>query len=185
VFNLAQEFAGAPTEGVDTRTLVRFLHFGGCTHLQHGERERATELFRQVIELGTKTRDSFALLVPSIEQIAITTLDGNLEEAVSASERLIARADELGAPVLGRQFANEASYALIHLGRVEEAPVRISGASEAVAEFGDVSQMSGATTDERVRRALLLAYLGESEQTNDLVQTLMAKLDISHKKPHP
>ncbi|HLF07967.1 MAG TPA: protein kinase [Dehalococcoidia bacterium] len=171
---LAQEFSAAPREGVGPRTLGVVLNFAGSTFLEHGERGRAEELFAQVNELAARTQDATLQMYPIQAEISVATLDGDLEAAVHASERLVARADELGAPVLGRQFARRANYALVHLGRGEEA----------LASVGAAREMAGveAAVAEEAQTARLLAQIGRSAEAREMLRRLLAELNVAQEE---
>ncbi|HLF08210.1 MAG TPA: protein kinase [Dehalococcoidia bacterium] len=170
VLRLAEEFAAAPRGGVAARTLGGVLFFAGALLLQYGERSRAEELFAQMKELATRTQDAQLVLNPIIAEIRVATLDGELEAAVTASERLVARAEELGAPVLGRQFASNANYALVCLGRGEKVLARVV----------DAREMSGAeaSVTEQLLTARTIAQVGRSAEAGHLLRRVIADLNM-------
>jgi tetratricopeptide (TPR) repeat protein len=159
---------------VSARTLGEVLTYAGSTLLQYGERSRAEELFAQVNELATMTHDANLLLWPNRIEIRGATLDGDLEGAVRASERFVARADELGAPVLGGQYATDANYGLAHLGRGEEALTRM-GAARELAGIEAVAAVPA-------RTAQLLAHAGRSEEAREMLRRVMVERNIAREE---
>ena len=114
------------------------------------------------------------LRVGVVAGFIVAILDGELESAVRSSERLVACADELGAPITGRQFTREANCALAHLGRSEEALTRL----------GAARQMAGAEASvlEQASTAQLLAHAGRSAVAREVLRGVMAELNISTKR---
>lgn len=158
---LAEEFGARPREGVSTRTLGMLLTRGGHVFLDWGERGQAEELFRQVEELAARTRDAFALMQPLINETVLATLDGRLEDAVAAGERLVARGEELGMPVIGRLLAAAWTIRpLLYLGRGEEVLTVLPQALQLV---GLGETLFGL----RTVRSLLLAHLGRLDEAGD------------------
>ena len=102
---------------MSARTLGLILWVGGTAYLDHGRRERAEELWHQLEELGERTRDGMVLLQSIVTEAALATVDGRLEESLAIGERLLTKAEELGTPVFGRQFATLVTgRPLLHLG---------------------------------------------------------------------
>ena len=108
-----------------------------------------------------------------MSQATLATLDGRLEEAMNAGPRLIARADELGSPVFGRQFAGMVTTLPgIYLGRSEEVQ----------AGWRDVDQMAGAEVESWVRnatRALLLAHVGRMGEAQALLDRYLNEYGVA------
>ncbi len=122
-YRLAHEFTEHPRQGVRTSTLVLLLQRAQTFLLAAGDRERAEVAWKELDELATHTRDVVPLLWPIQRDAIRAHLDGELEEAVSACQRLVQRASELGIPVAGRDSATWLSYQpLSHLGRPEDVP---------------------------------------------------------------
>jgi tetratricopeptide (TPR) repeat protein len=90
--------------------------------LAGGERARAEELWQELEELGSRTKDATVLLWPLYNEAIRLTLDGNLEAVVEARKCIADRADELGVSVAGRLRAEHLIFRpLLYLGRAEEA----------------------------------------------------------------
>jgi hypothetical protein len=71
-------------------------------YLDHGQRERAEELWRQLGELEERTHDSNIILIAMMAEALLASVDGRLEEVLAIGERLSERGEELGTPVFGR-----------------------------------------------------------------------------------
>lgn len=119
---LAEDIVKMPRAGVSTSTLGELLAFSQSIFLAAGERARAEELWRELEELSSQTRDATILLWPLYIESIRLTLDGNLEAVVEARKRIVDRADELGVSVAGRIGAEHLVFRpLLYLGRAEEA----------------------------------------------------------------
>jgi hypothetical protein len=103
---LAKEVAASPRAGVNHRTLGSFLWYAAIRHLIHGDRARFEELSDEVAAIADRTRDPGLLWRPLVKVIIERTLEGELEAALKATERLVERADELGIGMLGRVQGN-------------------------------------------------------------------------------
>jgi class 3 adenylate cyclase/tetratricopeptide (TPR) repeat protein len=158
---LAEEFISRPREGVSTRTLALLLNRSAHVFLDWGERARAEELSRQTGELAARTRDAWALMFPLVNDAVLGTVDGRLEDAVAAGERLVARGDELGLPVIGRLLAVAwTARSLLYLGRGEE----ILAALPQVFQLVGVGEMLFGLP---AARALTLAHVGRLDEAGD------------------
>ena len=90
---------------------------------------------------------------------------------MSAAGNLSAKAEELGSPVLGRQFADESTFRpLLYLGRAEEALARLAQAYE----------MAGVKPnwEVSVQRALCLAHMGRRAEAREALEELLEERDI-------
>ena len=105
-YHLAEEITRWPREGVSARIRGGILWMGGYTYFGHGHRKRAEELWHQLEELGERTHDGPILLRSMDSEGALATVDGRLEDALAIGERLLTKSEELGAPVIGRQYAS-------------------------------------------------------------------------------
>lgn len=164
---VAEEFTAKPREGVPLRTLARLLSFVGRFYLEWGERERAETLWEEAQALTARTQDPVLSLMDIFNEVMLLTVDGKLEEAVTAGERLIARGDELGSPVYARQFARAALPAQVYLGRAQEALDRV----------GAAAQMAGAEENPNLQalRSNLLAHLGRLPDARALMTQFLAE----------
>ncbi|MCH8206858.1 MAG: protein kinase [Chloroflexi bacterium] len=168
---LAEEFAGRPREGVRARTAGVVSHLCGFAHLALGERPRADELWFEVGELAVRTDDTELILLSLSTEPMMATLDGHLEHALKAAERLFEKAKELGSPVLGRQFVDEATFRpLLYLGRAEKALDSLARACE----------MAGLDPDWEIslQRVLCLAHLHRRGEARDALDELILERDI-------
>ncbi|MCH8973509.1 MAG: AAA family ATPase [Chloroflexi bacterium] len=118
---LAWEFADRPTAGVRARTLALVREFTSWHLMAAGERTKGEELLRDIEKLGERSGDKFVVVLWLSYVPILLTIDGRLEEAAAAVKRL-ADAEELGAPELRANFAqNRGANALFLLGRLDEA----------------------------------------------------------------
>ena len=125
-WQLVTEMAARSHTGVPSRQLGEWLYFAGSACLDRGGRARAEGLWEQMGQLAQRTDDAMVLVRSLFVRPRLDYLDGRLEEAISGAEHLLRRAEELGAPVRGRAFAERLSFLpLVHLGRSEEALARM------------------------------------------------------------
>src|SRR5262249_29886428 len=151
-----------------------FLYHAGCLLLDWGERAEAEALWREEEELAARTHDAFLLLHPLRKDILLALLDGRLHDAVTGGRRLITRADQLGAPVRGRNAALGATMRpLLHLGRAAEA----LAAHQAFYQAGELYRAE----DEDAARlrgdhALLLAHAGRTDEARDILAEALQRV---------
>ena len=167
---LADEIATRSREGVSPRTLGQLLTTVGHSYLERGDRQRAEDMWRQVQDLASRTRDANLVLTPQREKVALLTMDGRLDEAVETIPRIISEGEELGIAVRGRQIAATSGLRpLFYLGRAEDALTHSS----------QPSKLAGAPESHAItaRRALCMAHIGRytvSEGDSAEGQTPMA-----------
>jgi hypothetical protein len=99
---LAEECANWPRKGVSVRTLAPALRWCGRVRIGQGDRPGAEELWRQVQELAERTHVATASLFVARTDLTLAIIDGHLEEPLGLVKRYVERADESGAPALGR-----------------------------------------------------------------------------------
>ena len=163
---MAKELSDTSREGVSARTLGVILHHSGYAHLAMGDRDRAESLWRDLDELADRTRDTDLFLLSLSNEPLAATLDGHLESALESGAQLYAKAEELGSPVLGRQFADEASFRpLLYLGRAEEALAALTRACD-MAGVQPVWEVS-------LQRVLCLAHMGRRAEAEKALTDLM------------
>jgi DNA-binding CsgD family transcriptional regulator len=180
---LAEECAGWSRHGVSGRILGLALFECGRVRLDHGERARAEELWRQVEELAERTRIAQLSLFSARSDVILAIVDGQLEEARALLRRFVERADETGAPMFGRQVGvGLLIAAALHLGRpdlwlatVDEygGPASLTRPGRPAAWFIDLT----------AERALCLAQLGRIEAARTLVGPLLDDLSIDDELP--
>ena len=169
-YALAREFAVHPRAGVNARTLGSVLFYIGRYHLVNGERGVVEELWREVDELATRTQDPNVLFLPLQTQLTLRTLDGRLEEVLEAGEDLIARAQELGIPRRGRQFAlQQTLWPLLYLGRTDQV---LEEMEQFVSDMGLTIQGYS-----RAVRGLIPAHLGQRGEAEDILHNSIKLLD--------
>ena len=164
---LMEEFVGWSREGVNAGTLCQVLGNNIYVLLEMGDRARAEALVRELGELGERTRDNQPL-VQSLEfEILFATVDGRLEEAVAAGERLSTRAEELGVARREKPRAGAGTEsALLYLGRVAEA---LTALRERLYEGGATGQEAELGSP---WEAPLLAHVGRQDEARDLLRQL-------------
>ena len=119
---LVTEMAAYPHVGVTANTLSYWLYVAGSACLDWGERARAEGLWEQLRQLAQRTDDANVIYRSLFVQPWLDYLDGRLEEAVTGTEYLLRRANELGAPLRGQMMAGMLGFwPLVYLGRREEA----------------------------------------------------------------
>ena len=168
---LAKEFADHSRMGVSARTLGVVLLMSGYAHLAMGQRDRTETLWRDLDDLANRTRDTDLLLLSLSNDPQMAMLDGHLERALDCATLLYARAKELGSPVLGRQFADEASFRpLLYMGRAEEA----------MAALAQACDLAGLQPDWEVslQRVLCLAHLGRRAEAREALSELLSERNI-------
>jgi hypothetical protein len=118
----ADECRAQSREGVPTRPLANLLRYSQLAYLAAGRRRQAEEVWRELDELISRTRDAELLLLPLLLQTLLQTLDGELEAAIESGAQVAVRAEELGMAARGRLYARSISTApLLYLGRAEDA----------------------------------------------------------------
>jgi DNA-binding CsgD family transcriptional regulator/tetratricopeptide (TPR) repeat protein len=163
---LARESIEWPRERVSGRALSLALWSAGSIHLAEGDRARAMDLWSQVEETSGRTHTVTAMLFVPQRDAILAIIDGRLEEALALLERLVARADELGAPSRGREFNLILLLPVaIYLGRQEE----WLSAYDDAARMGMPPETAGAI----FRRAICLAQIGRMEQARSLAWRLL------------
>lgn len=117
---LADQFSGGPTDGISLRLLGNALLFSGRTLLAEGRRERFDEIWSQAAEAHARGYPVGAYVMRPGKDAVIATLDGRLQQAIELCELGVKRGDEVGRPVMGRQWAQYSTFLpLLYLGHVE------------------------------------------------------------------
>ncbi|MSQ15368.1 MAG: hypothetical protein EXR50_05850, partial [Dehalococcoidia bacterium] len=169
---LAEEFSKRANEGVTARTLGLVLTTSGNEFLASGDREGAERVWRQMDELATRTQDSYIRLQSLVVEGLLHKVDGHLEDAVAIGERLVVWSEELGSPIMGRQFATAVMVQpLLLLGRGEEALSLLPMAG----------QLAGAQErwGVRLNRAFFLAHLGRRAEANAALDAIITELGLT------
>jgi DNA-binding CsgD family transcriptional regulator len=175
---LVAESANWPRQGASARSVALVLWDAACLALAEGERTKAEGLWRQLGELAEQTHVVTASLFVVKLDALLALIEGRLDEAWILVQRLVARADELGAPARGREFALQIRFALaLHQGRAEEY----------LAAFEEYAELSGPAFD-RLRftswRTICLAHLGRLDEARALAGSwLDAQEDLARREP--
>ncbi len=170
---LAGELARRSREGVRTSTLALLLQRAQSHLLAAGDRDMAEQMWRDLDQLATHTHDVVPMLWPAQLAVLRATLDGDLEDAAAACDRVVERANELGIPGAGRTSADFQGFRpLFDLGRAGEALRRNP--------LPSISEVRS-RPDFRARRAIASALGGDAEQARELLAgayaTLKAEVD--------
>jgi hypothetical protein len=97
--SIAREVRDWPREGARALDLAQCLYYGGVVLLECGDRSSAEAMWRELEQLAERTRDASVGMLALYGPIAITVVDGRLEEAVSLADALRDRGKELGISV--------------------------------------------------------------------------------------
>jgi predicted ATPase len=168
---LAEESTSWPTQGVSGRALGALLFYSGWVLLADGQRAQAEALWRQVEEVAERTNVVTVRLFVAQRDVLLAIVDGRLEETMALLERFVARADVLGVPVRGRQFAIQMLHTpAIHLGRGTE---WLDSFQAYVPLAGRVTQttMTGAWLI--ASQAVCLAHIGRFDEARALAGRLL------------
>jgi len=176
ILRVTDELSRYSREGVRATTLGAVLHFSGYVWLNAGDRTRAEAAWREAAELAQRTQDAEPLLFSLATEIDEALLDGELEAAVVAATRVGIRGDELGAPVTGRLFALRGFRPLLHLSRAKEA---LEALPDAIQPAGVAAARGFAAWFQRALSALVLAYLGRSDEARAAMKQLLAELSVA------
>jgi tetratricopeptide (TPR) repeat protein len=172
------EVAAITPERVSARALAELLNLRNWTCLTLGDRDGAEQAWVELGELAARYREASLVLEPLSHAGYQAMLSGELEQAVTYGERIIARADELGSPVAGRQIAYQLTFRpLLYLDRPEEAQAsafaaRRRGGWEDRPAFFRVGE-----------RALCLAHAGRADEARAQLALDLASLEISSDTP--
>jgi tetratricopeptide (TPR) repeat protein len=125
-YRVAKELIEAGRNGVDLFNLARTLYGAGSVLFSQGDRDATEVVWRELEELGTRTRDTYVLLRGPFVAAVRAMVDGRSQEAIEQAERLGHMANELGSADFGQRWRGLlALRPRLHLGRAEEA---LSGA---------------------------------------------------------
>jgi AAA ATPase domain len=158
--DLSREFAGRSRDGVGTRALYAVLRQSQMIHLAVGDRGLVEQMWQELDQLASRTRDAELLIWPIEHEVRRLTLDGELDAAGAASAPIAARAEEIGTPARGRYATGLAFWPLLQLGRAEEASPVIFGFST-----GDLGL-----------EPLRMAYLGRRDEALAGLRPLLAEV---------
>jgi transcriptional regulator with XRE-family HTH domain len=108
--------------GISPRASAELLTLRNWTCRARGDRDGADQTWAQLNDLAIRSREAPLLLEPLSHEGHVALLDGDLGHALEVGERTVARAEELGSPVLGRYTAYLFTFRpLLYLGRADEA----------------------------------------------------------------
>jgi serine/threonine protein kinase/tetratricopeptide (TPR) repeat protein len=142
---LAEEVIQWPREGVTAGHAGTALWIAGHVLLAGGDRAKAEDCWRQMVDIADRTHDATVSLSPLEMDIVVSILDGDFEHALVALRQLVARAEELGlggaaqpdlyAARLCAYLAQE-EVANTVLGRAERAGMRVPHKALCLAHLG-------------------------------------------------
>ena len=166
---LVREMSSHHQVGLTAATLGNWLLTGGLVLMDWGDRAGAEAMWEQLGPLAQRTNDALLLVSSLLAGPALAYLDGRLDEAVSDADDILRTAEELGAPVRGRQFASRASRRpLLLMGRGEEALATIGEATELTGVESEGSRTSLASV-------LMRAHLGRTTEAREALRGLVAE----------
>jgi hypothetical protein len=167
---LAERLRGRSFAEVSPGRLVFFLTSWGWTQLTWGDRAGAEVLFRRAAEAAERSRDGQVAVLPIATQALIHTLDGNLEAALAAGERIRALGAELGREQAARQVTGQATRrALLYLGRPEEALPDIFDPPTLFLAWGVYA----------AQRAIFLAHAGRTDEARRILDGFKGERDFA------
>ena len=137
----------------------------GWTYMAFGRRREAEEQWRLAAEAAERTGDPYHQRYSLGNDVTATFIDGRLDEAVSAAERLTSLGQEAGAELAGRVGTAILSFRpLVYLGRAHE----ILAALQVVFDRGRQIQLHGSMNE-----VICLAHMGRRKEAQDaLLRTL-------------
>ena len=155
---LAEEVVSRPREGASAFALGQALWQAGSTFLNWGERERAETVWREMAQLGSRTRDP--AMGSLVWETVLATLDGDLERALAIEMDAQRRAEGLGRIAIGPALDTSVFNVLMYLGRTTNALARI--------------QTPGATNVASLplRRAALAQFLAAAGRSTEAAAVL-------------
>jgi DNA-binding CsgD family transcriptional regulator len=102
VLDIVREVRAVPRQGVNPYTVGSFLWWSAFRYLTFADRRHANELVAEVAALAELTRDPGLQWRTAFWRVIELTLDGDLEGAVQAADRLEDMFVGLSLPVLGK-----------------------------------------------------------------------------------
>jgi DNA-binding CsgD family transcriptional regulator len=153
---LVEEFTSRRSAGAAGEMVGWLLFYGGWVYLDWGERERATDAWRELAALAARTHDPVTTFFAMRAEIIRRLLEGELAAALAEGDRLTALAREQGSPVLAWFHSSNLLYRpLLHAGRAEDALARA-----AIPEAARALGLSDVMPPQGVPEALCLAHMG-------------------------
>jgi DNA-binding CsgD family transcriptional regulator len=164
--------------GISPRASAELLTMRNWTCRARGDRDGADQTWAQLNDLAMRSREAPLLLEPLSHEGHVALLEGDLERAIEVGKRTIARAEELGSPVLGRYTAYLFTFRpLLYLGRAEEA---LTAAFSARDRGGWSDQPSYFRVGER---ALCLAYARRFDEAHTRLCQDLEFVEICRQTP--
>jgi DNA-binding CsgD family transcriptional regulator len=159
---LAEEVVDLPRQGVSWWTTAIALGRCAAVFLGCGQRDRAEDLWREVRELGERTRDSSVVAHAIQGEIIFATLDGRLEPALEATGRFRALADQAGISRRGLHLGvAHGMRAYFYLGRAHEALDGLRQEAEAAPGPGMIALGLG------------LAHAGHTDEARSILDNII------------
>ena len=127
--------------------------------LAWGERATAEDIWRELLERLERVRDLRVPFRRLQHEALLCALDGQLDKAAEAADRLIGKSRELGSPVVGYLVKRQFTWPLLYLGRKQEV-------LEALQEdIGDSEQVG--LSEYPLYRTVALAHAGRHEEARE------------------
>ena len=165
---LVREVSSHDQAGVTAGTLGLWLIFAGYVLLDLADRAGAEAMWEQLGQHAQRTNDAGLLLPFLITRSNLAYIDGRLDVAVSGAQEMLRAAEQLGAPVVGRQLASGCGWRpLLHSGRGREALTALVAAAE----------LAGVDTPPlfELRRVQTLAHLGHTAEAQGALRGVVAE----------
>ena len=113
---LAEELVEHSRAGVSVLVLGTSLWLMANAFLQFGQRRRAEDIMAEMKTLAERSGQPNLLVLSMLNDAALVTWDGRLEEAVAIRRRILARAKELGILEFAAVWASWLLRVRVHLG---------------------------------------------------------------------
>ena len=169
---LVTELAAHPHVGVSGTILGTWLQFSAMVCMDRGDRARAEGLWEELSQLAERTHDANAIVRSFASQFWSEIVDGRLEGAVSAADRVLDRGEGVGVPVMGQVLSVYMSFRpLLYLGRGDEAMAAIEETAR-LAGAGDTSLLESMSV-------MLRAHVGSRDEAEDGLRQLITKHQVA------
>jgi DNA-binding CsgD family transcriptional regulator len=170
---LSLDFPEALVGEVDSWLSAMVVWLIGANMLRWGARPRAEELWDALSRPAARMRSSGVRLFPAVSSAILATVDGKLDNAISAASQMAGQGDEFGHVELARRWGvNSMRAALLYLGRGEEALAAVGPAT--VARPAPDNATGRPDSFLAPEAALCFAHLGRREEAQRGLQAHLA-----------
>jgi hypothetical protein len=109
--DLAETFSSYARDEVSPRHVGNLLMYAAMVLLAEGQRARFDEVWRASIEIHARGYPAGAYVMQPGKEALVALLDGQLDKVIELGNTGTERGDEVGRPVMGRNFRGWFSYA--------------------------------------------------------------------------